>query len=219
MVVDDGDGGVVERQIVAMYAACEVDVFGVHEEPFVKEACLECRLCAEQHKATAKVGDIHRVIVARGAEFVACIAARHKAFWQKTASKDVQRCGEEFAEILCLTVRRDNMRHQLPHEGVGVHKSAERVDIRRLQKDVRVQYEVVGDVVVDALAQCNVVSAAIAHVLCREDVLHLLFVPLLPYLLAGFLLGIIHEIYPVEAFYTEQFLNQRNHFAVPVGVI
>ena len=44
MIVDNGGMREEDRQIVAMDAACEVHIFGVHKESFVEESCLLHRL-------------------------------------------------------------------------------------------------------------------------------------------------------------------------------
>ena len=46
MIVDNGGMREEDRQIVAMDAACEVHIFGVHKESFVEESCLLHRLRA-----------------------------------------------------------------------------------------------------------------------------------------------------------------------------
>lgn len=56
--VDYFGAGPVEGAVVGVESACEVDVFGVHEESFVEEPyATEC-VGAQEHEASLVVGDV-----------------------------------------------------------------------------------------------------------------------------------------------------------------
>ena len=55
MVMDDGPSRVIEREVVPMNTAGEVDIFGVHKETFVEESCFHYCLGAQQHETSAEI--------------------------------------------------------------------------------------------------------------------------------------------------------------------
>lgn len=63
MVVHDGDPRPIEGAVVPMYRAREVDIFGIKEISFVKQACLFGGSGAEKHKAAAEVRSIDRQVM------------------------------------------------------------------------------------------------------------------------------------------------------------
>lgn len=52
MVVCDFDGGIHHCAVVCVYAAGEVDVFGIHEKARVEESDFAECIGAKEHKAT-----------------------------------------------------------------------------------------------------------------------------------------------------------------------
>ena len=94
MIMDDGGMWEENRQIVAMDAASEIHILGVHEETFVEEACLLHRLRSKQHEAAAEIWDIHDTVIAGGVHLVGLIAAMHPLGREESSAKDIERRGE-----------------------------------------------------------------------------------------------------------------------------
>ena len=77
MIVNDGGMREEDRQIVAMDAAGEIHILGVHEESFVEESRLLHSLRTKQHEAATEIRHIHDTIIAGSMHLVGLIATLH----------------------------------------------------------------------------------------------------------------------------------------------
>ena len=118
MIVDNGGMREEDRQIVAMDAACEVHIFGVHKESFVEESHLLHRLRTKQHEAATEIGNIHDTVIAGCVHLVGLIATLHPFGREESSAKNIQRRGEQFAEALELSVGISDLGHQRANLGM-----------------------------------------------------------------------------------------------------
>ena len=63
MVVNDGCIWEEECEVMLVNSSCEVNIFWVHEESFVKKSHSLQSSCSHEHKASAEVGDIHDMVI------------------------------------------------------------------------------------------------------------------------------------------------------------
>ena len=124
MIMDDCSMREENRQIVAMDAASEVHILGVHKESFVEESRLLHRLRAKQHEATTEIRHIHDTIIAGSMHLVGLIAAMHPLGREESSAKDIERRGEQLAKALDLSVGISDAGHQ-------------RADLRMLRNELQ----------------------------------------------------------------------------------
>ena len=94
MIMHNSYCGVVEREIITVDSAREVNILGVHEIAFVEKPRLLHRLRAQLHEATAQVWYIHRTRIVRIVQLIACIALAHPSGRQEPPAEHIQWSGE-----------------------------------------------------------------------------------------------------------------------------
>ena len=100
MIVNDGGMREEDRQIVAMDAAGEIHILWIHKESLIEQTRFLHRLCAQQHKATAEIRDVHQLVVARAMHLVGLVVLLHPSFGQESSAKHIPRGWKEFAKVL-----------------------------------------------------------------------------------------------------------------------
>lgn len=169
MVVDDFDCGVHHCAIVLVDATGEVDVFGIHEKTRVEESDFAECIGAKEHKAPREIGHIEELGFVVGLliepmifEFgVATFGPRTR---QETTSKEVERSGELFGQILYVAIGIAHEWHSMTDIGVGVHELHELRDSVGSEFDVGIENKVISSLSFERFLESDVVSLAIPEV-------------------------------------------------------
>lgn len=214
MIMDDGGMWEENRQIVAMDAASEVHILGVHEESFVEEACLLHRLRSKQHKAAAEIWDIHDTVIAGGVHLVGLIAALHPLGGEESSAKDIKRRGEQLAEALDLSVGINDAGHQRANLRVLRDELQHRIERVAREDNIGIDDQMKWDIVVDALADGYIMRSAITHVVWIMAILNAR--------IKGFECVLIRGIiYPINAIHIVRLQDNfcEIGYLMPVGLI
>lgn len=145
MVVDDFDGWIHHSAVVLVDAACEVDIFGIHEKTRVEESDFAERIGAEKHEAPREIGHIEELgfvvgLIVERMILEAGIAVFGPRTRQETTSKEVERSGELFGQILYVAIGIAHERHSMTDIGVGVHELHELRDSVGSEFDIGIEH-------------------------------------------------------------------------------
>ena len=164
MRVDDGPLRVIEGEIVAVNAAREVNILGVHEEPFVEESRFHRRGSAQEHETAAEIGRVDRPAQIQVPHFVPFVAFSDHPCRQKTTPEDIYRRRKTFGKVLLRTVGVDDFRHELSHFGVYDHPIVHFVYIFCFDLNIAVHHQMKVCPIVRALAQSYIMRFPVTQV-------------------------------------------------------
>lgn len=214
MIMDNGGMWEENRQIVAMDAASEVHILGIHKESFVEEPSLPYRLRSKQHEAAAEIWDIHDTVIAGGVHLVGLIAALHPLGGEESSAKDIERRGEQFAEALNLSVGINDAGHQRADLRVLRDELQHRIERVAREDNIGIDDQMKWDIVVDALADGYIMRSAITHVVWIMAILNARIKRFECVLIRGI-------IYPINAIHIVRLQDNfcEIGYLLPVGLI
>ncbi len=162
MCMDNGDRRIVEREVVAVDAAGEVDILRIHEIALIEQGRAQLGIGTQQHKATAEVRHVERAGRVGCMQLIAGIATAHPRRGQETATEDIKRGGQQFAEMLRRSFGIDHTRHELTDLRVRLHKRAKRIHIGGMQADITIEHQMQRNGIRYAAADSDIMRTAIA---------------------------------------------------------
>lgn len=116
--VDDAHTGPVEHFAEVRHAACDVDVFGIHEEALVEAAGFRKGRHAEEQEAAEQVAALEGLVVADAGKKIAAHTRGGEGRGKKTLADEVGGRREEAARVLQCAVGIIDFGTE--HHGVGV---------------------------------------------------------------------------------------------------
>lgn len=222
--MNHSDCRIVEREVVTVDAASQVDVLRIHKEAFIEQRRTYLGIGSQQHKAATQVRHIERADGIGGMQLVAGIATAHPRIGQEAATENIKRRRQQFAEMLRDSFGIGDTRHELTHHRIGLHKIAQRIDIRRTQAYITIQHQMQRNRLADTATNSDIMRTAIAQIspckLIRHRCLRTYDRNAISLEFIGTIaLGIVDKKDMIEMANPDQFVQQRPHLTLPIGVV